>query len=285
MHERHLLTHDGTALAWYEWPGADPPLLLVHATGFHARCWDQVVARLPGRHCYAQDLRGHGRSDVPAAPRSWRIFAEDVVELGRAQGLRGAVGVGHSLGGYAVALAAALAPELFARLVLIDPVIMPRERYRERPPAEHFAARRRGRWASPEAMYERFRERAPFSRWQPQVLRDYCDHALRPAPDGDGWALACPPALEASIYLSGASYDPYPHLGQVHVPVLVLRAGLPARDLSQMDASPTAPDLAAHFPDARDLHLPGYSHFLPMEDPALVAGCLEAELSAAASAA
>lgn len=283
MHERHFQTSDGTGLAWYEWPGADPPLLLVHATGFHARCWDQVVARLPGRHCYALDQRGHGRSDTPAPPYPWRRFAEDVVELARALGLRGALGVGHSLGGYAVALAAALAPELFARLVLIEPVIMPRARYQGQPPTEHFAARRRDRWASPEAMYERFGERAPFSRWQPQVLRDYCDHALRPAPDGEGFVLACPPAVEASIYLSGG-YDPYPYLGQVRVPVLVLRAGQPAHDFSQMDASPTAPDLAAHFPDARDLHLPGYSHFLPMEDPALVAGYLDAEVSAAASA-
>ena len=274
MRQQFFQCSDGTQLAWYEWPGDGPPLLLVHATGFHARCWDQVVARLPERRCYALDLRGHGRSARPAPPYPWPRFAQDVAELARALGLRGALGVGHSLGGYAVALAAALAPEVFARLLLIEPVILPRALYRAAPPAEHFAARRRDRWPSPEAMYERFKDRPPFSRWQPQVLRDYCEHGLLPAPDGDGFVLACPPAVEASIYLSSTADDPYPQLALVRAPVRVLRAGRPARDFAEMDASPTAPDLAAHIPDAQDLHLPGYSHFLPMEDPALVAGYL-----------
>jgi hypothetical protein len=31
-------------------------------------------------------------------------------------------------------------------------------------------------------MYQRFRSRAPFDRWQDQVLRDYCYYALRSVP-------------------------------------------------------------------------------------------------------
>jgi pimeloyl-ACP methyl ester carboxylesterase len=281
MREQRFQTSDGAELAWYERPGEGPPLVFVHAAGFHGRCWDQVAARLAGRRCCALDLRGHGRSAKPAPPYRWPRFAQDLAELGRALDLRGAVGVGHSLGGYAVALAAALAPEVFARLLLIDPVILPRALYGSAPPGEHFAARRRDRWPSPAAMYERFRDRPPFSRWRPEVLRDYCEHGLLPAPDGDGYVLACPPAVEASIYLSSAADDPYPHLAQVRAPALVLRAGQPARDVTDMEASPTAPDLAAHFPDGQDVHLPGYSHFLPMEDPELVARLLRDESAAA----
>jgi len=36
-------------------------------------------------------------------------------------------------------------------------------------------------------------------------------------------------------------------------------------------ASPTAPDLAAQFPNAIDVQLAQYSHFIPMEAPELVA--------------
>ena len=38
-----------------------------------------------------------------------------------------------------------------------------------------------------------------------------------------------------------------------------------------MSSSPTAPDLASHFEHGEDVYLPEYSHFMPMEDPGLVA--------------
>ena len=44
-------------------------------------------------------------------------------------GLRGAVGVGHSLGGHAMALAAAMEPAAFSSLLLVDPVIQMPDRY------------------------------------------------------------------------------------------------------------------------------------------------------------
>ncbi|HEU4325424.1 MAG TPA: alpha/beta hydrolase [Roseiflexaceae bacterium] len=268
---------NGLRLALYERAGAGQPLLFVHANGFHARCWDQVIARLPGRRCFAPDLRGHGRSDKPAPPYDWRVFGQDIAALARALDLRGAVGVGHSLGGHAVALAAALVPEAFGRLLLIDPVIMSPAVYQMPAPTEHFAARRRDRWESPAAMEQRFRERPPFSRWDPAVLRDYCQHGLLPAPDGDGFVLACPPAIEAAIYLTGNRTDIYAEIATVDIPVTLMRAGQPARSLDDMTGSPTAPDLAQRFPRGQDIHLPEHTHFIPMEDPPLVAAALAAD--------
>ncbi|GAB4217367.1 MAG: alpha/beta hydrolase [Roseiflexaceae bacterium] len=267
-------TVNGVRLALYEWAGTGQPVLFAHANGFHARCWDQVIARLPGRQCYAPDLRGHGRSDKPAPPYDWRMFGQDMAELARTLGLRDAVGVGHSLGGHAIALAAALAPEAFGQLLLIDPVIMPRPVYAMPAPTEHFAARRREHWESPAAMEQRFSTRPPFSRWDPAVLHDYCQHGLLPAPGGDGFVLACPPAIEAAIYLTGNQTDIYAELATVTIPVTVMRAGQPARSLDDMEGSPTAADLAQHFPHGRDIHLPQHTHFIPMEDPALIATAL-----------
>ncbi|NTU82702.1 MAG: alpha/beta hydrolase [Chloroflexales bacterium] len=261
------------SLMVYEWPGEGPAILLAHATSFHARCWDQVVAHLPGRRCIAFDQRGHGLSDKPAPPYRWRAFAEDLVALGRALELRGAVGVGHSLGGYATALAAALDPALFAALLLVDPVIFPPHVYGQSLDELHFAARRRNEWDSPEAMYERFRHRPPFSRWKPEVLRDYCQRGLVPAPGGAGYVLACPPTIEAAIYVSASEESIYPELATIQAPTVVLR-GHPhvLNTIDDMSASPTAPDLAAHFRHGRDVELLNHSHFIPMETPTLVAG-------------
>ncbi|MCC6381376.1 MAG: alpha/beta hydrolase [Dehalococcoidia bacterium] len=266
---------DGVTLQVYEWPGEDPPILLVHATGFHARCWDQVVARLPGRRVVALDMRGHGLSEKPEPPYSWRSFGGDVAAVCRALGLRGAIGVGHSKGGHAVTLAAALAPGTFTSLLLIDPVILEPRLYRGRPQGgEHFAARRRDRWASPAEMFDRFRSRPPFATWEPAVLRDYCDYGLVPAPDGDGYVLACPPRIEAAVYTSGGSdADIYDEIAAIDIPVRIIRArqreaGAPG----DMSRSPTYPGLVRHFPNAEDLYLPDYSHFIPMEAPTFVAG-------------
>ena len=55
---------------------------------------DQVIALLPEYHCYAIDLRGHGRSSKPAPPYDWRFFGEDVAAVGAAlatSGRRGQV--------------------------------------------------------------------------------------------------------------------------------------------------------------------------------------------------
>ena len=279
---------NGLQLNVYEWPGREPAVFLAHATGFHGRVWGQIVEGLGGLQTFAIDMRGHGRSEKPEPPYAWKSFGEDVAAVAHALGLKGAIAAGHSKGGHAITVAAALRPEIFGALVLVDPVILPREAYSEPralPEGEHFAARRRNRWASAEEMYERFVDRAPFSLWDRRVLRDYCDYGLIPAPDGNGFVLACPPRIEASIYGAGIGgvHDIYEDVAAVTAPVRVLR-GRPRStgDSYDMSASPTAPDLAQHFRRGEDVFLPKYGHFLPMEAPALVASHIR-EMAAIAS--
>lgn len=268
---------NGIELQLYEWPGTGTPVFLAHATGFHARCWDQVVERLEGRHAFAIDMRGHGLSDKPEPPYPWRNFGEDVAEVARQMGLREAVGVGHSKGGFAVVHAAAIAPGTFRSLLLIDPVIMPRERYTPMGAegSEHFAARRRNAWSSPEEMYESFAKRPPFSGWDPAILRDYVTHGLLPNPDGEGYVLACPPRIEAAVYAGaggGDGAEVYDAVEALDIPVRVVRAReRTSANAADMSASPTYPGLAAHFKHGTDLPYPSLTHFIPMEAPDLVA--------------
>jgi lipase len=259
----------GVELALFEWPGQDPPVFLCHATGFHARCWDQIIAHLPGRHCYAMDARGHGRSSKPAPPYAWRTFGQDAATLAEALGLSGAIGVGHSMGGHAVTLAAALRPESFSSLLLIDPVIRPRDSYVGPWREAHFVYKRRNRWASAQEMFDRFQDRPPFASWDRAVLRDYCDYGL--LPDGDTFVLACPPPIEASIYENSPApaSNIYPEIETIRIPVHVVRAGKVPDPGDVMGRSPTAPGLASSFAKGTDLCLAEYSHFIPMEAPAL----------------
>ncbi len=275
---------NGVELCLFEWGagrrGEGPTLFFAHATSFHARCWDRVIARLPGRHVYAVDMRGHGRSEQPPPPYIWRAFGEDVTELARQLDLRGAVAIGHSSGGHAVTLAAALEPQRFSALLLIDPVIPHREAYRrraERPGPD--ASRRRNEWASPDEMFDSFKDRPPFSQWDPEVLRDYCDYGLMPAPGGDGFVLACPPEIEAATYAGSSGSDIYDEIATITAPVRVIRAREPEGERQGFGTSPTAPDLASHFPNAEDVYLPDATHYIPMESPDLVARHVEEMLA------
>ena len=280
--EHRIVAADGASLCVFEWNadvrGHEDTLLLAHATGFHARCWDQVVARLPRRHVLAVDQRGHGRSEG-RLPADWRDFGRDLVAVTRAFAIRAAVGVGHSMGGHAMTEAAAAEPLCFRRLVLIDPVIGAPEAYAAGSraafaDAPHPTARRRARWGSPAEMLERFRDRPPFDAWDPAVLRDYVAYGLLPAPDGDGWVLACAPEFEADVYMAALeNAGVHDSVARVQAPVLVVRAQEPPtlRDRMEFRFSPTWPGLAAAFPNGREIHVPERTHFMPMEDPAQVA--------------
>ncbi len=267
--EQRLRVNDIEIAVW-EWPGHDPAILFSHATGFHGRCWDQVIARLPGRHCYAIDARGHGRSSKPAPPYQWRNFGLDLAEVVSAIGLRGAVGVGHSMGAHAITLAAALQPDAFSALLLLDPIIRSKASYTGSSQRFQFAAKRRNNWASAEEMFERFEKRPPFDTWDRAVLRDYCDYGL--APNGDGFVLACAPETEASIYENSPTPEAniYPEIATIQIPVHVVRSAK-SMDLANPESPPTAPDLAARFAHGSDLLLLGHSHFIPMEAPEMTA--------------
>jgi pimeloyl-ACP methyl ester carboxylesterase len=258
-------------LAVWEWPGSGAPILFTHATGFHARLWKQIIEQLPGRRCFAIDLRGHGCSGKKFQSYDWRRFGEDVAFLARELGLRGALGVGHSLGGYATALAAAMEPAAFASLLLIDPVIQSADRYDGSPTDASFVQRRRARWKSAEEMYQRFAGRTPFSTWKQEILRDYCEFGL--LPEGDEFTLACPPEIEASIYprWNLPEADLSLELATIQQPTEILRSGrLMGKDQFDLSASATDPRLAERMPNARDVYLEGASHFIPMENPALI---------------
>lgn len=241
------------------------------------------MGRVPDQRTIAVDMRGHGLSSKPEGPYTWSAFGQDVAALARLLHLRGACAVGHSMGGHSIALASILAPEAFDDLVLIDPVILPRQAYRGQRWTTHFARKRRDRWASPDEMFDRFKDRPPFREWDLDVLRDYCDYGLVPAQDGGGYVLACPPHIEGSIYEASGLDDAnlYDRLPQIDAAVTVIRSGRPLGTEPAMDmaASPTAPDLASHFRRGRDIQT-SYSHFIPMEAPGMVADWILAEFPA-----
>lgn len=80
-------------------PEGAPPLVLIHALGTDLTLWDRTVAALPGHRVLRFDLRGHGRSDVPAPPYAMGALIRDAEVLMDHFAIQDAVVVGVSLGG------------------------------------------------------------------------------------------------------------------------------------------------------------------------------------------
>lgn len=279
----HYFQSSHGEICYFEWgsAGGGPLILLLHATGFHARCWDKLVEAFPDDiHVIAVDQLGHGRSAKPEKLTDWSMVAGATSELLESLGHRFAIGAGHSMGGHCLVQIAALLPEMFDALTLIDPVIMDRAVYYKPPSFSATAdavAKRRNRWTGPQEMFDRFKTRHPYRLWDPAVLHDCCTHGLLRGgeSENDGEAafhLACPPASEAAVYATSVLVDPWPMIETIAVPVTVLRA----KQIDQSGGfdfagSPTLPELADSFARGRDVHLPDLTHFMPMQEPERIA--------------
>lgn len=164
--------------------------VFIHATGFHARCWDAVVRRLPlAVRCLAVDVRGHGLSDKPTPARGyypWPELGREVAGALRHLGIEGALGVGHSMGGFMVLHAGLEERGLFRGVLLLDPTVFTAETYdnwsdeQARQELAVFAPinKRFDRFVSADEMHKRLGARGSYAVWRDECLRDYCAHGL-----------------------------------------------------------------------------------------------------------
>jgi len=200
-------------MALLRWPAPEQPrLVFAHANGFCASAYRQMLGRLAGRFdIVAMDLRGHGRTRLPADPAmhtSWDLYAEDLAafyaRLDRPPDLL----AGHSMGA-ASSLMAAARTDRPPPLALIEPVILPGPVYAAyRTPLRAIinrqigmgekARKRTNGWPDREMVAARYRERPTFADWAPGAVEDYLRDGL--IETADGVALACDPHWEAANF-------------------------------------------------------------------------------------
>jgi pimeloyl-ACP methyl ester carboxylesterase len=264
-------------LHYWEWKGHQPTILFCHAASFHGRCYDRIINEaLRGFHVIALDFRGHGRSQQHPPPYRFRWFGEDVLEFIETLNLpkNNLIGIGHSVGGYALIWAAAKASRrLFQSLLILDPVIASRSLYENSdgdPFNVDYILRRKSQWSSVEDMISRLEKRDLFSQWPKDILRNYCTYAL-----DENYKLACAPDGEASIYQSSTQPDSniYPLIEQSKyiqdIPIHIVRVHSETAS-NPLELSPTTPDLVEWFKKGRDTQLKNTKHLFPMEKPELV---------------
>lgn len=214
---------DGLRLRLYRLRGpraGRPPLLFGHACGFAAGSYLPLLLALTEfADVFAFDARGHGGSAAPTddlAIYTPDHYARDLVRLGEAvcrqTGASAVAYVGHSLGAAAMLRLGCFHPESFAAgpwrsLMLFEPPIFPppdRPEYTEAVAKDRELIRRTdgraARWPSRETFIDAVNGRGAFRHFSFAFLAAHAEATLRPAPDEVGYALCCPPAVEAATY-------------------------------------------------------------------------------------
>lgn len=195
-----------------------PPsrLLFLHANGYPAGVYRAFLGLLATRFTVdvidtigteAQHRPGHG----------WRRMRAQVIDCIEALPAGPLVLVGHSMGGYLAAMAAARLPHRVAQVVLIDSPMVLGWRATLVSAAKAtgltwklgpapVAARRRNHWGSREEARAHLGGKDFVQRWAPGVLDDFIRAALHEHPGG-GVTLAIPRETERDVYATIAHRD------------------------------------------------------------------------------
>ena len=249
-----------------------PVLLFSHATGFHGRVFEPMASFLNDRfRCVSLDLRGHGMSELPpGASLAWSGMADDVLAALSADRfpIGPLHGIGHSMGGAALVLAAARRPEAFRSLWLYEPVIVPPESGllpgSENPMSEA-AARRRDRFDSLDQAYENYGSKPPLHQLHPDALRAYVDGGFSSSPDGTV-VLRCRPSTEAEVFRHASTSGAWGSIAAFETPVAVV-----AGRLDEVGPGAFASAIADALTQGTLIERPHLGHFGPLEDPAAMA--------------
>jgi pimeloyl-ACP methyl ester carboxylesterase len=253
-------------------------LLFSHATGLHGRTWDPMASQLTDRYrCFAIDHRGHGVSETPDdASLAWSHMGDDtvaVLDSGLIAPHRVIHGVGHSMGGAALVLAAIRRPLRLRSLWLYEPVIVPPGALPaagEPNVMADAAGRRRATFDSTEAAAANYASKPPLNELHPAALQSYVMGGFAPQPDGTV-RLRCLPATEATVFRGAVESGAWNIFSALAMPVAVV-AGRP----ELLGPRAFVPALLQSRPATTCIEHPRLGHFGPLEDPISMAWDLAA---------
>lgn len=236
--------------------GEGLPVVFIHGFPFDRTMWRHQVAALTRWKRIALDLRGAGASTAPADGYSMSRYADDVVAVLDALGIRDAVVCGLSMGGYVVFDLLRRHPDRVRGVVLADTRAEPDSDEARRGRDEMIAlARRDGPEAVAERMLPRVLAPTTFAE-QPELVADVRTMMVR-------WTV---PALVGALRALRDRADSTDTLPAIRVPTLVL-----VGEEDGITPPAGAERMAGAIAGARLVAIPAAGHLAPLEQP-LAAG-------------
>ncbi len=258
----------------------DGVIQFLHANAYTPGCYNQMFKGLSNYKIVAPKQRPLWEHSDDSALTSWSMLADDIIAHMDLVGRKGVIGIGHSMGGVASWLAAIKRPDLFSRLILIDPVIlplsyalsikwMPMSLKRKYVPMIKIASRRRDTWESRDKAKTYFLSKKVYQRFDESSMDDFLDHGLKP--HGDGLTLAYPRAWEARVY--GTAPYLWGHLSKSPCPVTIIRA-----QYSDVIGDDSWSKIKANLSKGHFIQADGVGHLVPFEKPQLSADMIDGDI-------
>jgi pimeloyl-ACP methyl ester carboxylesterase len=224
----------------------------------------------------AFDVRNHGQNPAAASGRDGHTYAQMALDLevilrdiARRFAPRPSVGVFHSMSARTAMKHALEIGFPWAALILFDPPNVPPPGHRWYAAMDTFERRladwalgRPDRFADPSELARQYAETRAHSTWVGGAHELMARAVLRHA--GDGWTLACPRELEASIYLQAMTLNLWPPPQAYGGPVKLIAADPEARGAPAPAFANRA--LAEDFGYAYEA-IPGTGHMLQIQEP------------------
>ena len=191
-----------------------PGIYFSHANGFNGLTYKTLLNKIsPNQKIISYDLRGHGKSTVPAEPeklKSWKRYRDDLISILEKNNEPSTL-IGHSLGGTTSLLVAFKRPELVSKIILIDPVLLPLTYWlgtkavqsigliEKVHPMVKGALIRKKNWGSKEEAFQYFSGKKLFRKVIPEAINDYIDGGMKKINE-NLYELNCNPKWEAATF-------------------------------------------------------------------------------------
>ncbi len=227
----------GVTLRGWRTPASGKPVLhFMHGNGFCGLTYWPLLTLLTHRYdLFLHDILGHGDSDSGHVNWGWNRNAEIAHKVWQQfqpeYGNASVIGLGHSMGGVHTLLWAAHQPEVFSRLLLLDPVIFTPViiglartadwlRLKRSNSIADKAAQRRNEWLDYYDAKNFFTGRGMFKGWADAAVKAYVSYAMEP--DGSGKVhLKCSPQRESENF-ARLPAKLWPSVRQIVTPTNVL---------------------------------------------------------------
>ncbi len=246
-------------------------LLLLHGAMRTSRSWDAMARDLrPDFHVISLDARGHGDSDWTARGYRFSNRVRDVSAfcdlIGLDVGREDVTVVGHSNGAVVFAMLAAKRPELFSRLVLLEPMLFV-EAPAEVPPRRSNRPRRT--WSSREELHTYLKQHRAAGRWREDVILDVVNHETMELPDRRIDMKWSPETVNLEER-QGEYFDLRPFFQNAGLPIQFIVSGERTQRFHDVQ------DLPARVPSFHFTRVQDTGHNMYMERPDAVASLIRA---------
>ena len=177
-----------------------------HANGFPASSYKYLFKLLNNAHINFVEKMGHG--DYPLNKNLYN-FAEELIDSIEQAHDEPIIGIGHSLGGVVTLLAASKRPDLFKKVIVLDPVLFSkRKRYivwlfrkigiTDWLRVTKKAKKRRTHFSSLEEVRKIYKQKSLFKRFHPNCFEDYLKYGFTKSEKGI--ELAFSSKIEANVF-------------------------------------------------------------------------------------